>query len=232
MREVLLDNLRAVAAYWWVILVGVIMPFIDLIKFLHPTKHIEFKLHPSVRIGLAALAIIIAQLLAFRDQARNLQIVIEDKKQFSIEVNSRKQQVHELSEQIVSMKSRMPDDTSLKIRLMRAADEYEHFWRNYPKGPTCTQTSDMTPEQQRKVIEPCSAYSQKREDDFQRLMAPRMMELVQEVKAKGMDVKNMENCASVGYCGIPMSVQLRAFSLQLDGHDNVKGLACLNVGLG
>jgi hypothetical protein len=44
-----------------------------------------------------------------------------------------------------------------------------------------------------------------------------------------MDVLNIENCAAAGYCGIPLSVQLRAFSLRLDAHDNLKGLGCISV---
>ena len=55
--DVITDNLRAVASYWWVVLVGVIMPLLDLLTFLHP-KSKEFRLPHWGRIGIAALAIV------------------------------------------------------------------------------------------------------------------------------------------------------------------------------
>jgi hypothetical protein len=53
-------------------------------------------------------------------------------------------------------------------------------------------------------------------------MALRIMEIVQEFKAKGVDVMNIENCAALGWCGIPLSTQLRAMSERLDGGDHLR----------
>jgi hypothetical protein len=101
MLGILKDNLYAVAAYWWVIVVGVVMPFLDLLKFLHPTKHWEFKLHPSLRIAIAALALIIAEFLAYKDQASNLAAVIEAKRQLSMQLNSKNTEIAQLQQQTV-----------------------------------------------------------------------------------------------------------------------------------
>jgi hypothetical protein len=46
--------------------------------------------------------------------------------------------------------------------------------------------------------------------------------MVEEFRAKGMSVINIEHCAADGWCGISISVQLRAFANRLDANDNVK----------
>ncbi len=140
--------------------------------------------------------------------------------------DGRNRRIEELEAETDALRAKLPDDKSLKVRLIEAAEEYDQFWQKYPKGPMCTQTNTMTPEQQRKTIEPCTNYFLKRETDYQQLMAPKIMALVQEFKAKGGNVLNIENCAAAGYCGIPLVVQLKAFSLQLDTRDTLKGSTC------
>jgi hypothetical protein len=135
--------------------------------------------------------------------------------------DGRDQRITELETTNNLLRAKIPDETSLKVRSLEAADEYERFWRTQPKSPACNQTSTMTPEEQRKAIEPCNIWWNKRTADYQRLLAPRIMEIVAEFKAKGVDVLNIENCASMGFCGIPLSVQLRAFSLRLDAQDHL-----------
>jgi hypothetical protein len=129
--------------------------------------------------------------------------------------------ITELETEANLLRAKIPDEKTLKVRSWEAAYEYEQFWRKQPKSPVCTQTNKMTPEEQRKAIEPCTNWWNKRAADYQRLLAPRIMEIVEEFKAKGVDVLNIENCASTGFCGIPLSVQLKAFSLRLDAQDHL-----------
>jgi hypothetical protein len=131
-------------------------------------------------------------------------------------------EIEQRNREIAALKAQVPIEDSLKVRSLKAADEYEQWWRRQSKSPDCNQTSTMTPEEQRKAIEPCAAWFSQRQADYQRLLAPRIMEIVQEFKAKGVDDLNIENCAASGFCGIPLSVQLRSFSLRLDGQDHLK----------
>jgi len=130
MLGILKDNLYAVAAYWWVIVVGVVMPFLDLLKFLHPTKHWEFKLHPSLRIAIAALALIIAEFLAYKDQASNLAAVIEAKRQLSMQLNSKNTEIAQLQQQTVGAVPSASGAAVLKIlyhgQSLRAGNRWHH----------------------------------------------------------------------------------------------------------
>lgn len=129
-------------------------------------------------------------------------------------------QIRELQTRIRAL---TPDEGSLKNRALKAAAELDAFFKQRTKHqPTCTQTSSMTPEQQREAILPCAKYNGETEMIYQQQFGPNIMAMVQEFKAKGMNVINIENCALGGYCGIAIPVQLRAFAAQLDAKDNVK----------
>jgi hypothetical protein len=218
----LIDNIRAVFAYWWVILVGVIMPFLDLLKFLHP-KSKEFRFPHWARIGIAALAIVIAELLAYRNQERNLVIVIEEKRHLSIEKNALSEELRGVKDQLSTCKALVPADKSLKVRLLQAADNYEKLWRKPPKEPICTQKNTMTPEEQQRVIAPCVAWMNARDTEYQRFLAPQIIELIRVAKGKGADVsQDLEQCAPIGACGQnPLPLRLRALSNSLNAHDEV-----------
>jgi hypothetical protein len=118
----------------------------------------------------------------------------------------------------------IPKEASLKNRLLQAANEYERFFRRRAKHqPTCDQTSTMSPEEQRAVLEPCNKYAFELMAEYQQRFAPNIMAMVEECRAKGINVRDIENCAPQGwYCGIGISVQLRAFAARLDANDNVK----------
>jgi hypothetical protein len=131
------------------------------------------------------------------------------------------QRIAQLQASIEELRNKLPDERSLKLRSLEAADEFERFWRHLPKEPTCKQTSSMTPEEQRKAIEPCAEYFNKRTLLYQQTLGPKIMAIVAEFKGKGANVLNIENCAAVAYCGISVAVQLRALSIQLDARDNL-----------
>lgn len=132
-------------------------------------------------------------------------------------------EVEQLKAEIAALKAQIPHEGSLKIRTVRMADDLDQFFRQRAKhAPTCNQTSTMTPDEQRAVIAPCSKYYFEGQSQYQGRFAPEVMAMVQEFKAKGVDVRNIENCASESICGIAISVQLRAFAALLDANDGVK----------
>lgn len=124
-----------------------------------------------------------------------------------------------------ALQGRVPDERSLKVRSLEAAQEFEEFWRKQPKEPVCNQAG-LTPAQQQEAIKPCVEFFNKRTTLYQKVLAPKIMGIVAEFKLKGADVMTIESCAAMAYCGLPIVVQLKAFSAQLDAHDCLKGLSC------
>ena len=77
--ETLRQYMWVTASYWWLLLLGVIMPFLDLVNW-HLPKEIRFK--PWVRLLIAFLCLSAAQFLAYRNSQHNLYTVIDEKSQF------------------------------------------------------------------------------------------------------------------------------------------------------
>ena len=78
----------------------------------------------------------------------------------------------------------------------------------------------MTPEQQQAAIAPCISHDRKVIEQYQQRFAPIILAMVEEFRAKGVNVQDIEHCAPEGlYCGLSMAVQLRAMSNQLNEHD-------------
>ncbi len=140
----------------------------------------------------------------------------------SVDPGALRPTIEKQREEIAALKARVPDERSLKVRSLEAADEFEKFWKRQPKAPTCTQTAGMTPEQQQKVLMPCVEYYNRRTAEYQQVLAPRIIAIVEGFRSKGVNVKDIENCVQTAFCGLPISVQLRAFSERLDAQDNVR----------
>jgi hypothetical protein len=225
--NVITDNLHAVASYWWVILVGVILPFLDILKFLHP-KNREFRLHPSLRIGIVALAVVVAEVLAYSDQGKNLARVVEDKRLQNVEMNSLNDQLRSAMKERDDFKKAADaykgSETSIKKQMVRLAATLAAFFdKRWKSEPKCNQTSSMTPEQQRAVIEPCAKYNMETMRLYSQLYGPQVMAMVGRFKAKGVEVSaEIERCAGDGWCQPPIAVQLRALAERLDARDNLK----------
>jgi len=193
----------------------------DTIRWHHPTKEIKFPFW--LRLTIAIGCVCIAQFLAYRNLALNLARVIDEKQKFSMEINTLSDQLQREKQKNVILSEKVPKETSLKVRAIQAADGYERFFQHRAKHqPTCNQTSAMSPEEQRAVIEPCAKYNFQTMGEYAQRFAPDIMAMVEEFRAKGMNVKDIENCAPQGWCGIAISVQLRAFAARLDAKDNVK----------
>jgi len=143
--------------------------------------------------------------------------------QLTMVPDGRDARIANLEMQVKTLTAKVPKEDSLKNRALDAANEYEKFWRDKERHkPTCNQTSTMSPAQQQAVIAPCATYELKSMAEYQQQFAPNIMAIVEEFRGKGVNVKDIENCAGVGYCGITISVQLRAFAARLDAQDNVK----------
>jgi len=224
----LVANLRAILPYWWVLVVGGALAVSDLYNW-HRPEGKEFRIPHSWRLTISVAAIVLAQFLAYRDQGENLAKVIDEKRELSIQNDTlRRQRDSEnsenarLTDENARLKAQIPSETSLKARAVRTADDYEKFWRTRPKTPECLQTSQMTPEEQRTAMAPCNAWQFKIMQEYSERFAPTIMAMVEEFRAKGINVRDIENCAPSGFCGIAISVQLRAMAARLDASDNVK----------
>lgn len=223
MPDFVSDNLRAIGPYWWVILTGAVMPFLDLLKFAHPTRHWEFKLHPSLRVAIIALGIIIAELLAYRDQRANLFKVIEEKQQCSLQVNSLNQQILDMQGRIstLSKATRIESPNSLRRRTIRLADEilaweqerYEHHppyaYPDIQRDPT------PTPERQ-KLIDACLKYDRETFDQFNRRFKDEWIEIVRKYELENVKVGSLANDAEQSHPAQDASLGAQFVPVQMD----------------
>src|SRR5260370_35607492 len=150
------------------------------------------------------------------------QALAEANRQFSGQIDALSTELQKEKQENAALKEQVPSETSLKIRAFRAANEYERLFRRRAKdAPTCNQTSTMSPEEQRAAIEPCNKYMFETMAEYDQKIAPEVMALVEIFRAKGMNVKDIENCAPhASWCGTTGSVQLIAFAARLDAKIN------------
>jgi|SRR5277367_5660956 len=82
--QVVEDYFHITIAYWWVMVPGVLMPLRDVLRVFK-----RFGPTPKwVELTVIFVCLFLAQFLAFRRARIDLAIVVEDKKQFSMEINS------------------------------------------------------------------------------------------------------------------------------------------------
>jgi hypothetical protein len=149
--------------------------------------------------------------------------LIEENERLRKPVTELTAELEEEKQKNALLSARVPSEVSVKNRAVHMANELERFFQKRAKHqPTCVQTSTMSPEEQRVVIEPCSKYNLETMNEYAWRFAPEIMAMVEEFRAKGINVRDIENCAPQGWCGIAISVQLRAFAARLDAKDNVK----------
>jgi hypothetical protein len=228
--NVLGEYVVAVIGYWWLVVPGVLMPLPDIYKALHPSGK-QLKISRPLRIGIFSVMVLAAQFLTYKDSINNLSKVIEEKRVLAIQLNAANDTAHQKEVELASvkqerddLKNKVPNEGSLKTRALDAASQYERFFRERAKHqPTCNQAPSMSPEEQRAVLEPCTKFNLEMVSEYQQRLAPNIMAIVEEFRAKGVNVMNIENCAPQGwFCGISISVQLRAFANRLDAKDNIK----------
>src|SRR5260370_6929377 len=86
LAQIVWEYLVTILHYWWALLPGLVMPLRNIYRWFHP-KHKELEIPHWIRLGSVAVAFFLAQFLAYRNLARTLATVIEDKRQFSIALN-------------------------------------------------------------------------------------------------------------------------------------------------
>jgi hypothetical protein len=112
---------------------------------------------------------------------------------------------------------------SLKGRTNKLATELEAFENGRSKGfPGCIQSANSTPAQL-KSCEDARVYSQETYKMYTDRFAVRVVTIIQEFKAKGVDVSAIENCAAYG-CGgpHPIHLELRAWASRLDDRGDLR----------
>ncbi len=227
--QVVRQYLRTILDYWWAFAPGVVMPLPDIYKWLHP-RHKELEIPHWVRVGSLIAALFLAQFLAYRNSAKNLVAVMEEKRQFSMKVNELNAQLRDDEQKIDQLKGEIPQVAvreskgSLRRRTVHLADELEAFLNERVIGrqQLITQLPSGTPEQD-------SARERKlREFDIEtqnlyvtRGLKEKTGQIVRELKAKGIKVGMVEYLAqNAVYSGFEIE-HMRDLAYRLDANDNL-----------
>jgi hypothetical protein len=86
LSDTLVQYLRVIIPYWWIIFPGAFLPLLDIRKHLYPHSK-EIPIPRWLRWTIAIICLSIAQFLAYRNSQSNLYTVIEEKKELSIKNN-------------------------------------------------------------------------------------------------------------------------------------------------
>jgi hypothetical protein len=106
--QVIVLYLHTVIAYWWALLPGVLIPLTDLINWpLAEDKKINIP--PWLKLVVVMGALMVAQFLAYRNSIQNLSVIIEEKKQQSITINSLQDTTTNQNSQTTALKQRVTD---------------------------------------------------------------------------------------------------------------------------
>jgi hypothetical protein len=113
--------------------------------------------------------------------------------------------------------------SSLRRRALKIVGQLADFDKERSTGfPGYTVTNKMTPEEQNAVMKPAEAYNRRTYELYQQRFAVPTVGIVQEFKAKGMDVSAVEQQAQDGYRLAELVTSLRAMAGRLDQRGDVK----------
>jgi|HubBroStandDraft_2_1064218.scaffolds.fasta_scaffold00140_22 hypothetical protein len=84
LSQIAWEYLKATAAYWWFLFVGVLMPLPDIWKHIHP-RGAELPIPRWIRWSIGVICLSLAQFCAYKNQTENLNKVIDEKQQLSIQ---------------------------------------------------------------------------------------------------------------------------------------------------
>jgi hypothetical protein len=114
-------------------------------------------------------------------------------------------------------------ETSLRKRTLSLAGQLAAFDQMRSKDfPGYTITKDMTPEAQNAATKQAETYNSKTFELYHQRFAVPTVGVVQEFKAKGMDVSAVEQEAQYGYRLTELVTSLRAMAGRLDERGDVK----------
>lgn len=124
---------------------------------------------------------------------------------------------------VISPQPTSEPEMSLRRSALRLAGQLADFDKERSKGfPGYTVTNAMTPEEQNAVTKPAEEYNRETNELYQQRFAVPTVGIVQEFKAKGMDVSAVEQQAQYGYKLTELVTSLRAMAGRLDQRGDVK----------
>jgi hypothetical protein len=237
LSHLLLEHLKATGAYWWFVFVGVLIPLPDIWKHLHP-RGTELPLPRWLRWTACLLCIPLAQFLAYKNQTINLVRVIEEKRQFSIQVNTLTAELQEekLKNASIPKPFKEPPD-SLRRRTFRLAKEVYDF--AVERAAHCPpfagpNSNDPNPTEERKrEIKLYQDYARETENQYKERYRDRLVGIVKEYEAKGVRVHWLANdfqqrppaiaFLGSGMEGSPMDelYQFRELAYHVDAQDHL-----------
>ena len=114
------EYFRATAAYWWVLVPGFLMPLRDLIASIAKKEGQDrlrwLALPKWVELAILFAFLSLAQFLAYRNTRMNLATVIEEKKQYSINVNSLESTLSARDQEIKDLKGMRPTQPTQNLK--------------------------------------------------------------------------------------------------------------------
>ena len=76
------DYVSAIFHYWWILVVGVLMPLPEIYKVLHP-KGKQLDIPYPWRIAIVIAVVFVARFLAYKDASKNLAQAVAEKQHLS-----------------------------------------------------------------------------------------------------------------------------------------------------
>jgi hypothetical protein len=219
-------------AHRWLLVVGVLMPLPDLYRHFHP-KRKELFIPRWLVLTLGAGFLLLAQFLAYRDEAGNLAQVIEDKREFSIKINEQGVRLQNDEQEIADLKKR-PDHlpsigepkNSLRRRVMQLAAELESLVREQNAVlPTQEESQAMTAEQKEAASRAFQEATKKTDTLYMSNFRSRTVGIIAELKSKGLLTEYwdgpLEKGAEFRMLGGGEIHRLQEVAYHLDGRDGV-----------
>lgn len=127
LHQILEQYVRVTGSYWWLLLLGVTIPFVDAVNW-HLPRPIH--LRPWMRLTIAFLCLAIAQFLAYRNAFSNLAQVIEEKRQSAITINQKDIEIANLNSELSKARKKVPlTDMQLEVDAYRLAEDIDSWSR-------------------------------------------------------------------------------------------------------
>jgi hypothetical protein len=228
--QIIWEYVVTILHYWWALLPGLVMPLRNVYKWFHP-EHKELEIPHWIRLGSVAAALFLAQFLAYRNLARNLAIVIEEKRQFSMAVNIKDIQLEDARHQTNILKMQKPQPTlesknSLRKRVVRLTDDLEALVRDQNATlPSPEQAQTMTPEQKNASKQAFDEAAKRMTALYLNQFRSRTVGIIAELKAKGLMTDYWDGPLEKGAEFRPLGggeiQRLRELAYHLDGQDKV-----------
>jgi hypothetical protein len=115
-------------------------------------------------------------------------------------------------------------EPSLRDRANKLANELQAFTDQRDKHmPEIHESVPITSEQRQAIENPWRTYQQETYQLYDKRFSVRVVTVVAEFKARGIDVSPIENCAASGVCApTAIPVELHALAARLDDNDDVR----------